>query len=156
RICCTEIMNWNPGSSRLRASASNVKLHSQPELGFMRVLSALIALAITASVAAAQDTSYAGVQRRGKQAMGVDQSTSTHKFDSFPDGGRIELQRDNDDSAGVATIRAHLKDIAKAFKAGDFSTPEFVHMRDVPGTKVMAAKRAAITYEMHNLPRGGE
>src|ERR1051325_3301562 len=88
--------------------------------------------------------------------MGVDQYTSVHKFDSFPDGGRIELQRDRDDSAGVAAIRAHLKEIAKAFKAGDFSTPEFVHMREVPGTKVMAAKRAAITYEMHNLPRGGE
>src|SRR5437764_1314352 len=52
------------------------------------------------------DTAFASMQERGKMAMGVDQFTSTHKFDSFPDGGRIELQRDNDDSAGVAAIRA--------------------------------------------------
>src|SRR5690242_6831546 len=37
------------------------------------------------------DTAYASMQQRGKEAMGVDQYTSTHKFDSFADGGRIEL-----------------------------------------------------------------
>jgi len=102
------------------------------------------------------DTSFASMQQRGKQAMGVDQYTSTHKFDSFPTGGRIELQRDNDDSAGVAAIRAHIRDIARAFKSGDFSTPAFVHMQTVPGTKEMAALRSKITYQVHDLPRGAE
>ena len=103
-----------------------------------------------------QDTSFAAMQKRGKEAMGVDQYTSIHKFDALPDGGRIELQRDADDSVGVAAIRAHLRGIADAFKRGDFSTPEFVHMQMVPGTKVMAAKRSAISYEPRDLPRGGE
>jgi len=102
------------------------------------------------------DTAFAGVQQRGKKAMGVDQYTSTHKFDALPDGGRIELQRDVDDTAGVAQIRAHLNEIAKAFKSGDFSTPAFVHMQQVPGTSVMAAKRGAISYTYRDLPRGGE
>ncbi len=31
----------------------------------------------------------------------------------------------------------------------------FVHMRDVPGTATMAAKRAAIAYTVSDLPRGG-
>lgn len=31
-----------------------------------------------------------------------------------------------------------------------------MHARDVPGTAVMAAKRGAISYEAHDLPRGGE
>lgn len=119
------------------------------------VLAATLTI-LSAGVACAQDTSFAAMQRRGKAAMGVDQYTSTHKFDSFPDGGRIELQRDVDDTAGVTTIRAHLREIATAFKQGDFSTPALVHMRDVPGTKVMAAQRSAITYEVHDLPRGGE
>ena len=117
---------------------------------------ALLAMALSSSIAAAQGTTFAGVERRGKMAMGVDQNTSTHKFDALADGGRIELQRDTDDSLGVATIRAHLRDIQKAFKSGDFSTPEFVHMREVPGTKVMAEKRNLITYEERDLPRGGE
>jgi hypothetical protein len=102
------------------------------------------------------DTAFAAMQRRGKQAMGVDQYTSTHHFDALPDGGRIELQRDVDDSAGVMQIRSHLQEIVKAFGSGDFNTPAFVHMQEVPGTKVMAAKHAAITYTYRELPRGGE
>ena len=108
------------------------------------------------SAASAQDTSFGAMQKRGKIAMGVDQYTSIHKFDDLPDGGRIELQRDRDDAAGVQAIREHLRGISSAFSAGDFSTPAFVHMRDVPGTKVMAEKRGAIRYSFRELPRGGE
>jgi len=31
-----------------------------------------------------------------------------------------------------------------------------VHLREVPGTRVMAERRAAITYEPRDLPRGAE
>ena len=96
------------------------------------------------------------MQQRGKMAMGVDQTTSTHKFDALPDGGRIELLRDVNDSLGIAQIRAHLRLIQHAFQAGDFSTPQFVHMQRMPGTAVMAQKRDLITYAYHELPRGGE
>jgi len=88
--------------------------------------------------------------------MGVEQSTSTHRFDALPDGGRIELQRDVDDTVGIAQIRAHLRLIQHAFQAGDFSTPQFVHMRAMPGTAEMALKRDVISYSYHDLPRGGE
>ena len=104
----------------------------------------------------AADSAFAALQGRGRVAMGVDQYTSTHRFESLPDGGRIELQRDTADSAGVATIRQHLREIQRAFASGDFSTPAFVHMRDVPGARVMAAKRAVISYRYSDLPRGGE
>jgi len=102
------------------------------------------------------DTAFAALQARGKIAMGVDQYTSTHLFDDLPDGGRIELQRDRDDPGGVRTIREHLRGIAEAFSTGDFSTPAFVHMQDVPGTTVMAERRSAIRYVFSELPRGGE
>jgi hypothetical protein len=101
------------------------------------------------------DTAFAALQARGQRAMGVDQYTSTHRFDTLEDGGRIELQRDADDSAGVAVIRAHLQGIVKAFTSGDFSTPAFVHMREVPGTVIMAANRDVIEYSFGELPRGG-
>ena len=104
----------------------------------------------------AQDSSFAAMQQRGKIAMGVDQYTSVHKFDDLPDGGRIELQRDSDDSAGVHAIRAHIHGIADAFAKGDFRTPAFVHMTDVPGVKVMAARRSVIRYSPKELPRGAE
>lgn len=104
----------------------------------------------------AHDSAFTALQARGETAMGVNQYTSTHRFDDLPDGGRIELQRDPGDSAGVRTIRAHLRSIAEAFGRGDFSTPMFVHAREVPGTAVMAAKRDAIRYAYSPLPGGGE
>ncbi|HEY2897768.1 MAG TPA: hypothetical protein VGJ12_11555 [Gemmatimonadaceae bacterium] len=102
------------------------------------------------------DSSFAAMQDRGKMAMGVDQSTSTHTFDALPNGGRIELVRDLNDSLGIAQIRAHLHLIQHAFQAGDFSTPQFVHMQTMPGTAEMAKKRDVIAYSYHDLPRGGE
>ncbi|MDF1505905.1 hypothetical protein [Roseisolibacter sp. H3M3-2] len=101
------------------------------------------------------DTSFAAVQARGKQAMGVDQYTSAHRFDDLADGGRITLVRDAADTAGARVIRAHLRDVAAAFARGDFATPGFVHGRDVPGTAVLAARRAALAYAVSDLPGGG-
>ena len=104
------------------------------------------------------DSAFAALQARGadSRAMGVDQYTSVHRFDALPDGGRIELQRALDDSAGVMRIRRHLRAIADAFAAGDFGTPAFVHLQQVPGTTVMAAKRSIIAYAVRDLPRGAE
>jgi hypothetical protein len=102
------------------------------------------------------DSSFNEMQKRGQMAMGVNQYTSTHKFDITSDGGRIELQRDSFDSLDVAQIRAHMKMIQHAFEAGDFSTPAFVHMRDMPGTAIMARRKALIHYAYGELPRGAE
>lgn len=102
------------------------------------------------------DSAFAQVQRRGQNVMGVDQYTSKHVFQPLPDGGRIELQREVDDSAGVQQIRRHLAEVAGQFAQGDFSAPFLVHDQQVPGTAVMRARRGAIRYEVRPLPRGGE
>lgn len=102
------------------------------------------------------DAAFTALQARGREAMGVDQYTSAHRFEPLADGGRIELQREVEDSEGVAQIRRHLQGIAVAFKAGHFDTPMFVHAQTVPGTAVMTAHRDAITYTYRDLPRGGE
>ena len=104
----------------------------------------------------AADTGFAALQRRGQTAMGVDQYKSAHRFDDRSDGGRIELQSDSADPRAIANIRAHFRDIETAFRAGDFTTPFFVHAKDVPGTAVMAANRDRITYLRRDLPRGAE
>lgn len=131
----------------------------------MRIRVLLVALFTPVSVALAQqgdstkphaDSAFHALQARGKTAMGVDQYTSAHQFESLSDGGRIELQRQVDDSAGVTQIRRHLREIVVAFKSGDFRLPTMVHDMNVPGTDVMAARRDAIRYEFHELPRGGE
>ena len=132
-----------------------------------RLVVLLAAAALSAPPAAAQsehdhhrradsDTAFASMQERGKSAMGVDQYTSAHQFEDLPDGGRIELQRDSSDQAGVADIRTHLQRIAKAFAAGNFNVPGFVHAGEVPGTSVMRERRSRISYRFSPLPGGGE
>lgn len=125
----------------------------------MRRVSLILALTCAAaSGAGAQhhDSAFAAMQERGKAAMGVDQYASTHRFDALEDGGRIELVRNDGDSADVARIRTHMREIARAFANGDFSTPAAVHLRSVPGADVMAARRRFITYEPRDIPRGAE
>ena len=103
-----------------------------------------------------RDSAFAAVQARGGTVMGVDQYTSAHVFEPLPDGGRIVLQREVDDPSGVATIRAHMTDIARRFASGDFSLPGFVHAQTVPGTAIMVERRSLIEYVADTLPRGGE
>ena len=103
------------------------------------------------------DSAFAAVQDRGAAVMGVDQYTSTHVFEDLPDGGRIIFERqDASDSSGIAMIRAHMREIAAAFAQGDFTAPGLVHAQDVPGTRVMSARRNAITYRAVDRPRGAE
>jgi hypothetical protein len=122
----------------------------------------LLVLLVGAAPAAAQhshshgDADFTALQKRGAVYMGVDQYTSVHQFDDLPDGGRIALARDVSDSAGVATIRGHLQEIARAFRAGEFDIPMLVHDEHVPGTDVMASRHERIEYTYREVPGGGE
>lgn len=104
--------------------------------------------------AAQSDSAFRALQARGHAVMGVDQYTSAHRFEMLADGGRIVLERLEDDSAGVATIRAHMRAVAEAFGKGDFGMSAQVHAMELPGTKVLVARRAHIAYSVLDLPRG--
>ncbi|MFN2636026.1 MAG: hypothetical protein ABR585_03240 [Gemmatimonadaceae bacterium] len=113
--------------------------------------------AASSTSARSQDSSFSALQQRGESAMGVNQYTSQHVFEPLPDGGRIVLQRKESDSAGAATIRAHMRSIAASFSKGDFAVPGFVHgMSAVPGTDVMKRLSTEISYVATELPRGGQ
>lgn len=129
----------------------------RPTLPLLLLLVAPLACSRAPSRTAARDTSFAAVQARGADVMGVDQYTSRHVFEDLPDGGRILLDRpDTADTAGIATIRAHMQVIARSFERGSFDAPGLVHGRTVPGTAVMAARRETLTYSVHDRPRGAE
>ena len=103
------------------------------------------------------DSAFAAMQARGQTVMGADQYASEHVFENLADGGRIILDVDDfSDTAGIAAIRQHMRDIAAAFRAGDFAKPFQVHAHVVPGTSVMAARRINIAYEATDRPRGAE
>jgi hypothetical protein len=123
----------------------------------MLLLGAVTVACRPAQSGQAADSSFADVQRRGASVMGVDQYTSKHVFEDLPDGGRIVLDRDDAaDSIAVRTIRAHMRDIEAAFRAGNFAAPGLVHAQEVPGTKVMSEKAELIRYSSIDRPRGAE
>ena len=128
-----------------------IKIDARPILGLV-----LTATVCVEALRAQQspDTTYRAMQQRGLQTMGVDQTTSSHGFQPLADGGRIVLVRDVNDPAGVARVRQHLRDMRRAFSAGDFSMPMFIHLKTVPGIAVMAARRAHIAYTESDLPNG--
>ncbi len=103
------------------------------------------------------DSAMAQVQARGEHVMGVDQSQAQHVFETLPDGGRIVLVWPDTSGGGtveVATIRQHMREVATAFAAGDFSAPLQVHATEVPGTGTMRDRRGAITYTATDVPGG--
>ena len=121
-------------------------------------LSLTLGLTLLLACGRAKETDdFSALQARGEHVMGVNQYSSAHVFEDLPDGGRVVLERaDPSDTADINTIRAHMRDIATAFRAGDFTKPFEVHAQTVPGPAVMSAKRAVISYEASDRPRGGE
>jgi hypothetical protein len=98
----------------------------------------------------------AAMDHRGQQAMGFDQAKVRHTFATADNGGTIEVvAKDAKDSETVIEIRGHLRQIARLFKAGDFSKPLFIHAQDPPGVDVMKARRADIEYRYEERPAGG-
>jgi len=127
----------------------------------MSTLALAVALAFGAcgggSAGHRPDSAFVAMQARGQSVMGVDQYASAHVFENLADGGRIILDvDDSSDTAGIAAIRQHMRDIAAAFRAGDFAKPFQVHAHVVPGTSVMAARRINIAYAATDRPRGAE
>jgi len=122
-----------------------------------RLSAASLVLTLFVACNRAQDKEdFAAMQTRGARVMGVNQYTSAHVFEDLPDGGRVVLERaDASDTAAITTIRAHMRDIAAAFRAGDFTKPFAVHAQTVPGTDVMTARRSVISYDASDRPRGG-
>lgn len=127
----------------------------------MRVLAVSLVLLVACAPhaqppAAGDDARYAAVQTRGAEVMGVDQYSSTHRFDDLADGGLITFTRnDPSDSEGIAVILAHLQSVADSFTRGVFVDPATVHGMTVPGTGTMTRKREQIRYQVTPRADGG-
>jgi len=98
----------------------------------------------------------ATVESHGDQAMGFPHEKTTHHFRLLKDGGAIEVSaNETSDKANTAAIQSHLKQIAKMFTDGDFSTPMFIHDGVPPGTETMKLMNTAIRYSYEEGPAGG-
>ena len=94
---------------------------------------------------------------RANHGMGFDQEKTTHHFLLQKTGGTIEVTaKTADDSASRDQIRMHLRHIASAFAAGDFSLPMFVHDTVPPGVDVLKARRERMTFRYEDADKGGK
>jgi len=89
--------------------------------------------------------------------MGFDQERTAHHFFLFNDGGAIDVSvKEAGDPKNREAIRSHLPHIAAMFGSGNFDAPMLVHdSANVPGTKTMAARKAAIRYQYVETANGG-
>ena len=89
------------------------------------------------------------------QGMGFSQEKTTHHFVLAKDGGKIQVTANSaSDRATVDQVRSHLGHVARAFKAGDFAIPMFVHEQTPDGAPTMQRLKAQISYTYQGLPDG--
>ena len=100
----------------------------------------------------------AEVAARGGDVMPFSLSATVHVFDKTPTGGTQRvLARDAVDTAQVALVRQHLREIREQFMKGDFSGPSHIHGANMPGLaelKTAQAGQLAIAYR--DIPGGAE
>jgi hypothetical protein len=95
------------------------------------------------------------MNERGEKGMGFSQTATTHHFLLNADGGVIQAEaNDRADTATRDNIRVHLTHIAKAFSAGDFAIPMFVHDTVPPGVRVMKQLADKIHYKFEETSEG--
>lgn len=96
-----------------------------------------------------------GVNKRGDHAMGFSHEKTTHHFRLSRDGGSIEVTaNDPNDAASQEQIKTHLQHIAKLFKEGDFTKPQFIHGETPPGVATMKRLKSDISYTFEAIERG--
>lgn len=95
----------------------------------------------------------AALKRNGDAAMGFDQDVVVHHFHVRPDGGRIELSAP--DGLARTQARAHLREIAEAFAAGDFARPLQTHGELPPGAATLRRLGGLVAYVYAETDHGG-
>ena len=105
---------------------------------------------------AMEGSAHAAMVDHNHDSFGMSHDATTHHFRLFADGGAIELRaNDAADAASVDAIRTHLRSVADAFSASDFSAPLFVHGRTPSGVDTMKSMKEVIRYRYEALPDGG-
>ncbi len=99
---------------------------------------------------------FAGVDQRGDEVMGFSHQATAHRFLVEPEGGTIQVEvKDPADAESLRQIRTHLAEVARQFAAGDFSMPQAIHDRVLPGVPEMIQHKDAITWRFEELENGG-
>jgi hypothetical protein len=98
------------------------------------------------------------VARRGAMVMPFDLEKTQHIFTKTATGGLQQvIAKSPADAEQIKLIRAHLSKIAHEFAKGDFSDPEKIHGKDMPGLEELrSAKPGQILIQYQVLDTGAQ
>ena len=98
------------------------------------------------------------ITQRGMHVMPFDLKQTQHLFTHTDTGGVQQvIARDSGKSKQIELIRQHLTKISGEFSRGDFSNPEKIHGKDMPGLAALsAAKPGQLQVRYNELPNGAE
>lgn len=98
------------------------------------------------------------VERLGRHVMPFNLEQTLHVFSKIKTGGLQQvIVKDPLAKDQINLIREHLTQIAKDFKQSNFSDPEKIHGKDMPGLKALqAAKKGDISIQYQEIPEGAE
>ena len=128
------------------------------------VLVALIGAAAFACVGAinahaqapASAERQADVHARGADVMPFSLDATQHTFEKTTAGGIQRVVARDGHSDQVPKIREHLRTIAHAFTARDFSGPAHIHGADMPGLAELQAAGSELAVSYRDIANGGE
>lgn len=114
-------------------------------------------IACTAA-SAAEPGRQAEVSARGATVMPFELKATTHLFSKTGDGGVQQVvAKAPRDGAQIRLIRAHLREIAEQFAAGNFSAPARIHGASMPGLpELREAGPGQVGVRYEDLPAGGQ
>lgn len=98
------------------------------------------------------------IAERGAHVMPFDLEKTLHIFSKTNDGGIQQvIVKNKSDTEQINLIRSHLSKIAAEFKQSNFSNPEKIHDKNMPGlADLKAAKDGQIKISYKELPDGAE
>lgn len=98
------------------------------------------------------------VTQRGMHVMPFDLKQTQHLFNQTNTGGVQQvIVRDPGNSKQIQLIREHLRKISAEFSHGDFSNPEKIHGKEMPGLAALrSAKEGQLHVQYKELPNGAE
>jgi hypothetical protein len=123
------------------------------------VVIASVGLIVALAACGSADTELAERQEAvadvGAQVMPFDLELTTHVFTDTATGGIQDVVADDPtDDANISLIRAHLRDEATKFQAGDFSDPEAIHGPDMPGLTTLKDRYDEIAVDLSSSESG--
>ena len=116
------------------------------------IAAAILTTCLTGAALADQQNS---VEQRSEQVMPFNMNEAMHMFTPTATGGTQVVMTHSADERQIRLIREHLQKEAAAFARGDFSDPEYIHGKNMPGLAELERDYSKMTVTYANTFGGG-